>query len=781
MIQRDYAQGRQSEEEVLEDFLSALEGALKKSANDSNLPLNLDFIYGSVEGIDETRFLPLDGQQRLTTLFLLHWYLAWRDQKWDEFSLMFRTNGHSRFSYSVRPSSNEFFDALVSYKPDSQPEQVQELNKLIADQPWYFRSWRLDPTIQSALAVLDAIHCRFSSEIGLFERLTSESQPAITFQLLDLDNFGLSDDLYVKMNARGKPLTPFETFKARYVQELKKQFIGEYLSIGTGNFTVAEFVARRMDTLWADLFWIHRDKTSNLYDEAIMNVFRAVALITRNPESSTYLKDIEVLRSEFRAPSYYDFDTRGWLDREFTTTLIRLLEAWSGPGGALATKLPNNRYFNESGMFEKLVASGASLSYVDIVQFASYAIFIKEHYEDLNEQAFQEWMRVVYNLSVNTSYDRPADMQRSMGGLLKLAENLSDILIHFATSEKPVSGFNEQQVAEEKLKAEVILGHHDWRPLIDQAEGHGYFRGQIEFLLDFSGVVEAAESASVSGWDDPAYLKLQAHFSDCLQKAEAMFTISGLKNLPDFRWERALLCVGDYLLPKGRNHSFLVNSQTDQGSWKRLLRDKGQKREILGQLWKRLVGTNNLATQLDAIISGTANLEPWREAFVRTPAAISYCWRRFTRRDYEGNVYLMQASQMNGTHAELFTYCLYENTLLKLSNAGRMKPLELLPYQSQSATEVEPGISLTFLYVNNRLRFEIEFRRGQFLIYIVCNKVKPYPLIEATLLDGLGFAQDGWVFTNTYNKRSTPDLIESTILELAGKLATTPSPEQDND
>jgi hypothetical protein len=85
MIQRDYAQGRLTETEVREEFLNALEAALKKPADDPMLPLNLDFIYGSVEGDDETRFLPLDGQQRLTTLFLLHWYLAWRDEQWDVF------------------------------------------------------------------------------------------------------------------------------------------------------------------------------------------------------------------------------------------------------------------------------------------------------------------------------------------------------------------------------------------------------------------------------------------------------------------------------------------------------------------------------------------------------------------------------------------------------------------------------------------------------------------------------------------------------------------------
>ena len=90
MIQRDYAQGRLRRRKFVNCFSRALESALKLPADDPSLPLNLDFIYGSVEGQEETRFSPLDGQQRLTTLFLLHWYLAWRDGCWEDFRKLFR-------------------------------------------------------------------------------------------------------------------------------------------------------------------------------------------------------------------------------------------------------------------------------------------------------------------------------------------------------------------------------------------------------------------------------------------------------------------------------------------------------------------------------------------------------------------------------------------------------------------------------------------------------------------------------------------------------------------
>lgn len=69
IIQRDYAQGREGKEFLRERFLGQLFDALKDNAN----PLVLDFVYGSVEN---NTLYPLDGQQRLTTLWLLHWYLA---------------------------------------------------------------------------------------------------------------------------------------------------------------------------------------------------------------------------------------------------------------------------------------------------------------------------------------------------------------------------------------------------------------------------------------------------------------------------------------------------------------------------------------------------------------------------------------------------------------------------------------------------------------------------------------------------------------------------------
>ena len=94
LVQRDYAQGRKGEgvSRIREDFINALCGTLLPSAP----AIDLDFIFGDVDeapGENQGKFYPLDGQQRLTALFLLHCYLAWRaavrpqDQPWRRFRL----------------------------------------------------------------------------------------------------------------------------------------------------------------------------------------------------------------------------------------------------------------------------------------------------------------------------------------------------------------------------------------------------------------------------------------------------------------------------------------------------------------------------------------------------------------------------------------------------------------------------------------------------------------------------------------------------------------------
>jgi len=207
MIQRDYAQGREGEGEIRKRFLKAIFNALE-----NNTQLELDFVYGAKKSIDDNElFIPLDGQQRLTTLYLLNWYIGNRELD-DDKSQELR-NSLANFSYATRATSDTFCERLSKTTISFITSPSEE----IENASWFFDSFKLDSTVQSMLVMLDAIHIAYGDERkDLYSNLNQ-----IRFYILPLDGFDLTDELYIKMNARGKQLTYFENFKADVIKWIK--------------------------------------------------------------------------------------------------------------------------------------------------------------------------------------------------------------------------------------------------------------------------------------------------------------------------------------------------------------------------------------------------------------------------------------------------------------------------------------------------------------------------------------------------------------------------------
>ena len=67
---------------------------------------------------------------------------------------------------------------------------------------------------------------------------------------------GSDEDLYIKMNSRGKPLTEFENFKARFEQDIRHS-------------DRADEFARKIDGAWSDLLWPFRGDDDIVDDEFI--------------------------------------------------------------------------------------------------------------------------------------------------------------------------------------------------------------------------------------------------------------------------------------------------------------------------------------------------------------------------------------------------------------------------------------------------------------------------------------------------------------------------------
>ena len=279
IIQRDYAQGREGREFLRERFLGQLFDALKDNAT----PLVLDFVYGSVEG---DTFYPLDGQQRLTTLWLLHWYLALRAGTLPKDKKVLE-----KFSYETRISSRTFCQKLCNINI-TQPCQPQQhgIAAFVRNQTWFYSAYEQDPTIQSMLRMLNGTDISDSNKMDitdgieeyciqaelteekaqkLLDQLKGENAP-IGFYLLNMEdkNMPLADDLYIKMNARGKVLTDFENFKV----DLLKYKLSSREYLIPANDMGDESFSRLLDTRWTDLFWHYRSAECHI-DEIYMSFF----------------------------------------------------------------------------------------------------------------------------------------------------------------------------------------------------------------------------------------------------------------------------------------------------------------------------------------------------------------------------------------------------------------------------------------------------------------------------------------------------------------------------
>jgi len=246
-IQRDYAQGRLTfkASQVRKSFIKSLKTALSEPAPS----VNLDFIYGVQKKdvkADETQFIPLDGQQRLTTLFLLHWYLAYKTNKHN--GLKRHLSGKDekvRFLYKTRDSAKDFCENMIRFDiKNCDPKKSVSWN--IKNQYWFLTMWTEDPTVQGMLTMLDAMDEEFKglSEENFncyWEKLTEEEY--INFYVLPFDeNYSLGEDLYIKMNARGLALTTFENFKASFEEEFLEGDIKESFK-------------NNIDTKWTNMFW----------------------------------------------------------------------------------------------------------------------------------------------------------------------------------------------------------------------------------------------------------------------------------------------------------------------------------------------------------------------------------------------------------------------------------------------------------------------------------------------------------------------------------------------
>jgi len=596
IFQRDYAQGRHGEkvEQIRADFLDVLVGAL----GDDGSPVGLDFVYG---GVDDGTLRPLDGQQRLTTLFLLHWYVASRSGHLAE------AHGWKRFSYATRQSARMFCEALVTVPL---PDRETPPSKWIEDQPWYLFLWRHDPTIQSMLVMLDAIDERFDNvDVDLaWARLTDAEDPAIWFLLLPLDGLGSADramkpeDLYIKMNSRGKPLSEFENFKAHFEKTIES------------SPRAAEF-ALKVDTTWSDLLW-HLRGDDGLIDDRFLRYLEFVTEICEwrdggagvagrrlGPRTRAVFGNGNPQHAEHLEFLFNALDT--WVERSgseagtpIAWTFRNLFSTGDDPGDGSRVRL---FFRTDSGPADPLdlfeacchqygVTSGKTRLFSLGQTLVLYAVVLHLIEGTVD---FPGRVRMLRNL-VEASPDslRPGNMP-------KLLEDVHHVIRHGVIGD--VATFNQAQVDDEQRKAAFLQEHPDLLPVVMRLEDHEFLRGSL-------GAFE--------------------YDAACFEHRAAAF--HAVMSQPDL-WPqvtRALLAVGEYQRQRANSRPFLfgTDSNKHRNAWRELL---------TGATRQRLQPTREvLAAFLDAVASATGPMSDTLSAIAsdylaRCEDAEQFDWRYY--------------------------------------------------------------------------------------------------------------------------------------------------------
>ena len=502
MIQRDYAQGREGEKEIRSRFLNAIFSTL---SNDEQESLELDFIYGSFwkpEDKGKNKFIPLDGQQRLTTLFLLYWYIGLNELETDKWNQI--KSSLSKFTYETRTSSRRFCENLVSGKTDKEIFQIEEalaerqpLSERIKNLPWFYFSYEKDPTIKSMLNMLDAIDEQYMKlRQSLWSKLSK-----LRFYILPMNGFGLSEELYIKMNARGKQLTGFENFKADIVNWMKDKknpyynFFQKEVDNNSRKMPYYLSISQKIDNDWTNFFWnISRTFDINakekgkllhpegklidpLFLRTIYRYFTNKYILNSSSDASKIEQEpyFIILMNEGKYQNFEPFEYL--LNKEnFVPDFEKLFDVLFNKWSTISKEIMPSWAEKEWSFYKENITQS------DRVVFLAITLYLEKY--EYQSTRFQQWMRVIWNIVENTDI---ADV-RSMVGVMKLVQELSEyspsIYEFLADKNNSIeSTSSKNALAEERQKASFILSDPNWENTFIEAEKHPFFKGCVSFLI----------------------------------------------------------------------------------------------------------------------------------------------------------------------------------------------------------------------------------------------------------------------------------------------------------
>lgn len=517
-FQRNYLQGDDSNESIkykrdrlLDDIFNCIESQSKS--------INLGFIYGRVEESYKGKlFYPYDGQQRLTTLYFLYLLIYFKFNKYDEIDSI-----KEKLSYQTRISTNRFIESFLSWILDSKEKDNiyndfwnkdgKDLKGFIMSQDWFMMTeWNYDVSIINMLSIIVEISGRIKKNLGdktgIVNFIDKDENNPFQFDFIYVDDISKSDDLYIKINARGKALSPFENLKS----DIDKYWKDEDKT--------------KLDAEWTEYVWNQLDVNDknkeksfdNSFYNLLSNIFYLQYLVglDLNDINDKILIEIE---NKYK---------KGIVDKEWITQelckvsclmISSFLDAMIGPFKSIKDKQIEsvNRkifglgdYQNNNGQNK---IERADLFEIFVYYYSVSSLFKRNDMEFTDKRNLLNEIETVTNRIIENQrpyLDSPTNLVKALQSVKALIDNSIKshgvykffLSIDNGTKESIRKGLMKEQVEEEILKAKLIDKDSRYVALFNKGYSELKNKGQLGFIFY---LIKNNKSLSKIGIEDVSY------------------------------------------------------------------------------------------------------------------------------------------------------------------------------------------------------------------------------------------------------------------------------------
>ena len=581
-IQRHYVQGANNPkaESVRKQFIKEIFTAIEKKQNE----FNLHFIYGPINTNGEDSFVPVDGQQRLTTLWLIARYAAEKAEPSDRKDLLSLL---SRFTYEDRINAKRFCQALTC--EDSRWDITQDPNPDILCQDWFVDYWKEDETVASMIRMLSTIYEEWNKHQDSItaEDILEAIASKIRFNL-KIDAFG--DDIYMKMNARGLQLTQWENFKGKFSEDLcedkKEWWVKEMEELSNRFFTCSDEQHELPDNaffaLYARIMAYEAKKTG----VDCGNGIKELAAYTHNTWSQIELPFVP----------YSDFS--GITNNEsiastVAATCVKMIKT------VLDRYQEIVPYFGDRTLFETFFHP-KNKNDLDFT-LCCYEYFKK--FDNIETKDFLKALRLMWNILENVQDNRVE--------LVKKIIDLEDKTL-YSRQIKKIIGSNAPEQAEEEAEKAIQMHYNDksmpndwneeklgswsnWNDAIEKAEEYAFFHGSIRFLYE-------KNSNGKTTWENFA-----TKLSNCMD----LFVSEGLSEDKKVKANQVLISHCEDWKKLIRKPVFDAKNE----SWKQVLTDSSLSECVNGLL----LSPNEIVDNHNEIIQILIDDTIWKNLIKETP------------------------------------------------------------------------------------------------------------------------------------------------------------------